>query len=167
MKIKKFMAMMIAAVALCVSFASCGDDGDDDDNKVVTPAAQTLAGEYTGVLTLSVMGSESKDTVTYEIKKIDDTHVSITTPAYGSGAMALPSITLDNISVSTTASSGVEVISASVSEVSGSIEVNGEEKAYKFSDVVIANTGNKVSVAYSLQYGKMPMAMVFSFTGEK
>lgn len=167
MKIKKFMAMMIAAVALCVSFASCGDDDDDDDNKVVTPAAQTLAGNYTGVLTLSVMGSESNDTVSYEIKKIDDTHVSMTTPAYGSGAMALPAITLNDIPVSVSSVEGVDIISASVSEISGSIVVNEQEKAYKFSDVVIKGTGKKVSIAYSLQYGKMPMAMVVSFTGDK
>lgn len=171
MKIKKFMAMMIAAVAMCVSFASCGDDDDDDDNKKdekkVISAAESLAGDYTGVMTLTVMGSASDDTLTYEIKKIDDTHVSLTTPAYGSGAMALPAITLNDIPVSVSSVDGVDIISASVSEVAGSIVVSEQEKAYKFSDVVIKGTGKKVSIAYSLQYGKMPMAMVVSFTGDK
>ncbi len=168
MKIKKFMAMMIAAVALCVSFASCGDDDDNKkDEKKVVSAAESLAGDYTGVMTLTVMGSASDDTVTYEIKKIDDTHVSLTTPAYGSGAMALPAITLNDIPVSVSSVGGVDIISASVSEISGSIVVNEQEKAYKFSDVVIKGTGKKVSIAYSLQYGKMPMSMVVSFTGDK
>ena len=170
MKIKKFMAMMIAAVALCVSFASCGDDDDEDDNKKeekkVVSAAESLAGDYTGVMTMTVMDT-SEDTLTYEIKKIDDTHVSLTIPAYGSGAMALPAITLNDIPVSVSSVEGVDIISASVSEISGSIVVNEQEKAYKFSDVVIKGTGKKVSIAYSLQYGKMPMAMVVSFTGDK
>ena len=39
--------------------------------------------------------------------------------------------------------------------------------ACRESDVVIKGTGKKVSIAYSLQYGKMPMAMVVSFTGDK
>lgn len=170
MKIKKFMAMMIAAVAMCVSFASCGDDDDDDDNKKdekkVVSAAESLAGDYTGVMTMTVMDT-SEDTLTYEIKKIDDTHVSLTIPAYGSGAMALPAITLNDIPVSVSSVEGVDIISASVSEISGSIVVNEQEKAYKFSDVVIKGTGKKVSIAYSLQYGKMPWPMVVSFTGDK
>ena len=120
-----------------------------------------------GEVTISVMGSDSKDNATYEIKAVDDTHISMTTPSSGSGAMALPSITVNNIPVSVSNSSGAEVVSASISEVSGTITVNGAEKAYTFSDVVIVNTGKKISIAYSLQYGKMPMAIVTSFTGEK
>lgn len=175
MKIKKFLAMMIAAGALSVGFASCGDDDDDDDNddngqtSTITKKslAESLAGDYTGEYSLTVSTSTSTDTVTYSIKKIDDTHVSLTTPSAGSGAMALPSITINNIPVSTSSVSGTEVISASLAEVSGTIVVNDAEKSYKFSDLVIVSTGNKVSIAYSLQYGKMPMAMVCSFKGEK
>ena len=162
MKIKKIMAMMIAAVAVCVGFASCGDDDEE-----TVAVAQTLAGIYTGELSTTVMGSESKDKATYEIKMIDDTHVSITTPAAGSGAMALPSITVNNIPVTTSVVNGSEVVSASIDKVSGTVTVNGAEKAYTFSDVVIVNSGSKVSITYSLQYGKMPVAMVSSFTGNK
>lgn len=156
------MAMMIAAVVVCVGFESCGDDDDE-----TIAVAQTLAGSYSGELSTTVMGSESKDNATYEIKKIDDTHVSMTTPAAGSGMMALPSITLDNIPVTTSNKNGSEVVSASIDKVSGSITVNGAEKSYTFSDVVIVNSGNKVSIAYSLQYGKMPVAMICSFVGNK
>lgn len=163
MKIKKIMAMMIAAVVVCVGFTSCGNDDDND----VFPAAKTIEGSYSGEVTFSVMGSDSKDSGTYEIKAVDDTHISMTTSSSGSGAMALPSITVDNIPVSVSNTSGTEVVSASIPEVSGTITVNGEEKAYTFSDVVIVNTGKKISIAYSLQYGKMPMAIVTSFTGEK
>lgn len=162
MKIRKIMAMMIAAVAVCVGFVSCGDDDEE-----TIAVAQTLAGSYSGELSTTVMGSESKDNATYEIKKIDDTHVSMTTPAAGSGMMALPSITLDNIPVTTSNKNGSEVVSASIDKVSGSITVNGAEKSYTFSDVVIVNSGNKVSIAYSLQYGKMPVAMICSFVGNK
>ena len=164
MKIRKFMAMMIAAIAVCVGFASCGDD---DDDEIVIPAAQTIAGNYTGEVTITVMGSDSKSNGTYEIKKIDDTHVSMTTPASGEGAMAMPAITVNNIPVTSSTVSGAEVVSASLAESKGTITVNDVEKAYTFSNIVIKNSGKKISIVYSLQYGKMPMTMEFSFTGEK
>lgn len=164
MKIRKFMAMMIAAVAVCVGFASCGDD---DDDEIVIPAAQTIAGNYTGEVTITVMGSDSKSNGTYEIKKIDETHVSMTTPALGEGAMAMPAITVNSIPVTTSTISGAEVISATMAEAKGTITVNGAEKAYTFSNIVIKNSGKKISIVYSLQYGKMPMTMDYSFTGEK
>ena len=163
MKIKKFMAMMIAAVTLCAGFTSCGDD--DDDNTV--PAAESLAGTYTGTLTISVMGSESTDTVSYVITKEDDTHVKMTIPAAGSGAMALPSITVDNIPVTTSTVAGVEIVSASLESASGTITVNDAEKSYTFSDIVIVGQNKTAAINYSLQYGKMPMAMVCAFTGNK
>lgn len=163
MKIRKFMAMMIAAVTLCAGFTSCGDDDEEE----IVPAAQSLAGKYTGVVTTTVMGSESKDTVEYQITKTDDSHVSFTTPAAGSGAMALPSITVNNIPVSTSTASGTEVVSATIDKTSGTLTVNGAEKSYTFNDIVIVGSGKKISIAYSLQYGKMPVAMVTSFTGEK
>jgi len=164
MKIRKFMAMMIAAVSVCVGFTSCGDD-DEDDN--IIPAAQTIEGNYTGEVVITVMGSDSKSNGTYEIKKIDETHVSMTTPALGEGAMAMPAITINSIPVTTSTISGAEVISATMAEAKGTITVNGAEKAYTFSNIVIKNSGKKISIVYSLQYGKMPMTMDYSFTGEK
>ena len=162
MKIRKFMAMMIAAIAVCVGFASCGDD-----DEIVIPTADTIAGNYTGEVTITVMRSDSKSNGTYEIKKIDDTHVSMTTPASGEGAMAMPAITVNNIPVTSSTVSGAEVVSASMAESKGTITVNDVEKAYTFSNIVIKNSGKKISIVYSLQYGKMPMTMEFSFTGEK
>ena len=164
MKIRKFMAMMIAAVSVCVGFTSCGDD---DDDEIVIPAAETIAGNYTGEVTITVMGSDSKSNGTYEIKKIDDTHVSMTTPALGEGAMAMPAITVNSIPVTTSTIYSAEVISATMAEAKGTITVNGAEKAYTFSNIVIKNSGKKISIVYSLQYGKMPMTMDYSFTGEK
>lgn len=163
MKIRKFLAMMIATVALCASFTSCGDD---DDEKTV-PAAESLAGTYTGTLSISVMGTESTDTVSYVITKEDDTHVKMTIPAAGSGMMSLPSITVDNIPVTTSTVNGAEVVSASVSTVSGTINVNGTDKSYTFNDIVIVGQNKTAAINYSLQYGKMPAAMVCAFKGTK
>ena len=131
MKIRKFMAMMIAAIAVCVGFASCGDD-----DEIVIPTAETIAGNYTGEVTITVMGS-------------------------------MPAITVNNIPVTSSTVSGAEVVSASMAESKGTITVNDVEKAYTFSNIVIKNSGKKISIVYSLQYGKMPMTMEFSFTGEK
>ena len=69
--------------------------------------------------------------------------------------------------ITTSTISGAEVISATMAEAKGTITVNGAEKAYTFSNIVIKNSGKKISIVYSLQYGKMPMTMDYSFTGEK
>lgn len=163
MKVKSFLAMMMAACAMVMSVASCDDD--DDDKSV--DAADLVAGSYTGTLTTTVMGSVSTDTVTYVVEKIDDTSVKINTPAAGSGAMALPSLSVNNLMLTETSSNGVKVYTAKTSSVSGSIVVNEQEKSYTFNDVAIAADGKTITISYSLQYGKMPVAMVTSFKGNK
>lgn len=159
MKAKSFLAMMIAAATMTMSVSSCDDD-DDDDN---TPAvAEAMAGSYNGDYVLSVMGSGDTTQVVMTINKVDDNTIQLVTPSAGSGAMALPSLTCD---LKATAGSGV--YSASAETVSGSVMVNDVEKAYSFNNVAVVVSGNTAAVTYSLQYGKMPMAMNVSFKGEK
>ena len=160
MKTKNILCA-IAAASLVVLTSSC--------NKVspVIPAAEKLAGTYSGDCSLTVMGSTSEDVCTFVIKKIDDSNISITTPEAGSGAMALPSITVENIPASKTTIDGVELNKAYVAAVSGTITVDGAEKSYNFTELNIVGDGEKVSITYNLQYGKMPMAMAFEFTGTK
>lgn len=158
---KKILVFALAATSL-FALAAC----NKDDVKTV-PAAETLAGTYNGTYTLSVMGSSNEGTADFVITKVDDNTITLTTPAAGEGAMTLPSLTTPNLSVTKTTVDGKEVIKASSGKISGSITVNGEEKAYNFTDLVIVGDGTAVSIGYSLQYGRMPMAMKFAFTGKK
>lgn len=164
MKIKNFLAMMIAAATLSVCVASCSEDDDDDNNSTTTTvsAAEAMAGTFSGDYILTVSTSSDTSNVEMTIKKIDDNTIQLVTPSAGSGAMALPTLTCD---LKATAASGV--YSASAETVSGSVMVNDVEKAYSFNNVAVVVSGNTAAVTYSLQYGKMPMAMNVSFKGEK
>lgn len=164
MKIKNFLAMMVAAATLSVCVASCSEDDDDDNNSTTTTvsAAEAMAGTFSGDYILTVSTSSDTSNVEMTIKKIDDNTIQLVTPSAGSGAMALPTLTCD---LKATAASGV--YSASAETVSGSVMVNDVEKAYSFNNVAVVVSGNTAAVTYSLQYGKMPMAMNVSFKGVK
>lgn len=163
MKVKSFLAMMMAACAMVVGTVSC-DDEDEDKSVAV---ADWVAGSYTGMVSTVVMGSTSTDTVTYIVEKKDDSSIKFTTPASGSGTMKLPSLTVDNLSLTETSLEGVKVYTAKSSSVSGLIMVDEQEKTYTFNDIAIAADGKTITISYSLQYGKMPVAMVTSFKGDK
>ena len=75
MKIKKFMTLMVAAVAIVLGVCSCGND---DDEPEVAVAAQVI-GSYTGQEIITVMGDESSNgTATYEFSKSSDTSIDMT-----------------------------------------------------------------------------------------
>lgn len=163
MKSKNFLAMMIAAATMTMSVSSCDDDDDDNNSQASTiSVAEAMAGSYNGDYVLSVMGSGDTTQVVMTINKVDDNTIQLVTPSAGSGAMALPSLTCD-----LKASASNNVYTATAESVSGSVTVNDVEKAYTFSDVAVVVSGNTAAITYSLQYGKMPMAMVVSFKGEK
>ena len=150
---------MFASVALLVGTTSCGDD---DDDKVVS-VAEAMAGEYNGDLGISVMGTEVKS---------EGTHINLTLPAAGEGAMALPSLDVKNIQTTaeteiTVGDQKVKAYTATLDSYSGSITVNGEEKAYTITNLSVAVTGNACVVTYTLKYGKMPMAMEATFQGTR
>ena len=159
---------MFASVALLVGTTSCGDD---DDDKVVS-VAEAMAGEYNGDLGISVMGTEVKSEGTFKVTKADGTHIDLTLPAAGEGAMALPSLDVKNIQTTaeteiTVGDQKVKAYTATLDSYSGSITVNGEEKAYTVTNLSVAVTSNACVVTYTLKYGKMPMAMEATFQGTR
>lgn len=164
MKIKNIMAIMIAAVSVMTVATSCGDD---EKETVATPSADAMVGTYKGDLSITVMGQASTSEANYVIAKVDDNNVSLTIPAAGSGAMAMPTLSIDKLPVEKASLDGVEICKSSLSEYSGSVTVDGVEKTYKFTDIAIVTKDNNISISYSLQYGKMPMAMVCKFVGKK
>ncbi|MBO4597013.1 MAG: hypothetical protein J5676_03930 [Bacteroidaceae bacterium] len=168
MRLKSVITMVFASVALLVGTTSCGDD---DDDKVVS-AAEAMAGEYNGELGISVMGTEVKSEGIFKVTKADGTHIDLTLPAAGEGAMALPSLDVKNIQTTaeteiTVGDQKVKAYTATLDSYSGTITVNGEEKAYTITNLSVAVTGNACVITYTLKYGKMPMAMSATFQGTK
>ena len=168
MRLKSVITMVFASVALLVGTTSCGDD---DDDKVVS-AAEAMAGEYNGELGISVMGTEVKSEGIFKVTKADGTHIDLTLPAAGEGAMALPSLDVKNIQTTaeteiTVGDQKVKAYTATLDSYSGSTTVNGEEKAYTITNLSVAVTGNACVITYTLKYGKMPMAMSATFQGTK
>ena len=74
MKMKSFMAMMVAAVALVACVCACGSDDDEPE----APLAQQVAGLYTGEEVMTVMGEDTPSTKTYAIAKSSDTSIDMT-----------------------------------------------------------------------------------------
>lgn len=160
MKIKNFMTMMIAAVAIVFGVCSCGSD---DDEPEVAVAAQ-VAGSYTGEEIMTVMGEVFNSTPTYVFTKSSDISVDMTIPASDGGSMVLPSLPVKNI---TLAKSGNTITGKLASYAGVVTNDQGVEKAYTVSDVIVIFSDKTVVVTYALKYGNMPFAFAGQFTGNR
>ena len=157
-KFKTMMAMMLALVSMCVAFSSCSSEEDD-----TVAVAKEIAGSYTSSLDMTVMGEASTyDNLTMKIEAVDDATVKVTLPACGEGMMALPALEVPAVKVS--GSNGAYAFSQE--SYAGTITVNGAEKKYT---VTLQGTfkDNTLTVNYSVQYGKMPAAMIGKFVCKK
>ena len=160
MKIKSFMTMMVAAVAIVLGVSSCGSD---DDEPEVAVAAQ-VAGSYTGQEILTVDGEPDEGSAIFEFTKSSDTSVDMTIPQYGMGMMTLPALPVKNIHL---AKSG-NTITGNLDSYAGSVtNADGAEKAYTISDVTVLFSDKTVVVTFTMKYGNMPFAFVGQFTGTK
>ena len=145
MKIKSFMLMTMAAVALVFGVSSCG--GDDDVPPVPeSPVADLLAGSYSGTETMTVSGDIDESEKVFQFTKANDTTVDMVIPAYGdAGALPLGSYT-------------------------GTVKnAKGEEKTYVVSDFMVLydSKKNDIMVTFKLKYGNMPFDFDGVFTGKK
>ena len=153
-----FAAMMVAMLTMCVAFTSCSNDDDD-----TVAAAKEIVGSYTGNLAMTVMGqASSHDNITMKIEAVDNATVKVTLPAFGEGMMALPA--LEGPAVKVSGSNGAYAFSQE--NYAGTVTVNGAEKKYT---VTLQGTlkDNTLTVKYSVQYGKMPAAMIGEFVCKK
>ena len=154
-----FAAMMVAMLTFCVFLTSCSSD----DDTVAVAAAKEIAGSYTSSLDMTVMGQASTyDNLTMKIEAVDDATVKVTLPACGEGMMALPALEVPAVKVS--GSNGAYAFSQE--NYAGTVTVNGAEKKYT---VTLQGTlkDNTLTVKYSVQYGKMPAAMIGEFVATK
>ena len=161
MKIKNFMTMMVAAVALVTFFCSCSSD--DDDEPVVAVPAQ-VAGSYTGTEVLTVMGEPDENTVTFEFKESSAQTIDMTIPSYGMDMMTLPALPVKNIILVKSGDNITGKVAKYESVVTNS---DGSEKAFTLTDLTVIFNDKTVVVTFSLKYGNMPFAFEGQFTGTK
>lgn len=157
-KFRTMMALVLAAVSLCMVTTACSDD--DDDNTKAQPAAKSVEGTYKGDMTCSVMGQESTfENMTFTVTATDDATVKVTISEFGEAPMAVPSITVEGVKVSGT--DGTYVLAET--EASG---VTSDGKNY---NVTLKGgfTNNTITINFSLKYGAMPMAMICAFSSAK
>lgn len=161
MKIKSFMAMMVAAVTIVLGMSSCSSD----DEPEVAVATQ-VAGSYTGNEIVMVMGEESSnDTKTYSFTKVSDTTIDMAIPEMGMGGMmTIPPLTVKNIPLT---KSGDAIMGKLDSFAGTVLNASGSERTFTISNITVALKDNTVVVTFSLKYGSMPMSMETTFTGTK
>ena len=160
MKIKSFMTMMVATVALVVSVSSCSSD---DDEPEVAVAAQ-VAGSYTGQEVMTVMGDVDEGTKTFVFTKATDTTVDLVIPEYGEGMMSLPALPVKSI----TLTKNGNTITGSTASYTGTVTTAaGAEKAYTITGLTVIFNDKNVVVTFSLKYGNMPFDFAGQFTGTR
>ncbi len=162
MKIKSFMTMMAAAMAVVLVTSSCSKD---DEEELEAPVATQVAGSYEGEESIVIMGDEEKETVTFEFTKASDTTLDMIIPQMGSeGPMVIPALTVKDILLTKSGS----VVTGKLASYNGKVtNAKGEEKEYFVSNVVVSFNEKTVVASFSLKYGSMPFDFVTSFTGTK
>ncbi|MDE5723326.1 MAG: calycin-like domain-containing protein, partial [Paramuribaculum sp.] len=145
-KITAFLAAMMLFGGITSVFSSCADNKDDEP---ALPAAENVAGTYTGDMTCTVMGDESVfENLTFEGNATDDATVEITLPSFGNPPMQVPQISVPDVKVS--GSDGTYTLATTNFDT----ESNGK----KISGVVQGTfADNTLDVKINLQYGNMPM----------
>ena len=156
MKIKSFILMMMAAVALVFGVSSCG--GDDDVPEA--PVAAQVAGSYTGTEVLTVSGEADESTETFVFTKATDVSVDVTLPEYGEGMMTIPALPVKGIMLTKSGNT----ITGKLDKYEGTTEAG---KAYTISNIVVSFSDKTVVMTFEMKYGNMPFGFDGQFTGNR
>ena len=160
MKIRKFLAMMVAAVSIMFGMCACGSD---DDEPEVAVAAQ-VAGSYTGEEIMTVQEEPDQSTKTFVFTKASDVTVDMLIPEYGESMMTLPALPVKGIMLTKSGNT----ITGKLAKYEGTVKTaDGSEKAYTVSDITVLFSDNTVVVTFTQKYGNMPFAFEGAFTGTK
>lgn len=158
---KKFMsiAAILVAMVSTVLFTSCGSD---DSEVTGSGAAAEVVGTYTCNGTLTVMNQNSTVTAkVYKFEKESDEAVNMTIPATGEGIMSFPELPVKGVSATKNADGAYILL---LGEFTNTIA----DKTYTIKELTgTVKADGSITLAYSLQYGKMPQAMVMNLTGSK
>ena len=170
MRIKSFMVLAMAAVALALGVCSCGSDDESEatEEKQVpeVSVAEQVVGSYTGNEVVKVMGEESSnETKIYSFDKVADTSVDMSIPEMGMGGhMSIPALLVKDIPLKKTDNTIVGGLASYAGTVTNA---DGTEKGFTITSLSILIDGNNIAVSYSLKYGNMPMSMETTFVGTK
>ena len=156
MKIKHFMMMTMAAVAIVFGVSSCGSDDDVPE----APVATQVAGSYTGTEVLTVSGEADESTETFVFTKATDVSVDVTLPEYGEGMMTIPALPVKGIMLTKSGNT----ISGKLDKYEGTTEAG---KAYTISDIVVLFSDKTVVMTFKMKYGNMPFDFDGQFTGNR
>ena len=156
MKIKSFMMMTMAAVALVFGVSSCGSDDDVPE----APVATQVAGSYTGTEVLTVSGEADESTETFVFTKATDVSVDVTLPEYGEGMMTIPALPVKGIMLTKSGNT----ISGKLDKFEGTTEAG---KAYTISDIVVLFSDKTVVMTFKMKYGNMPFDFDGQFMGNR
>ena len=167
MKLKKIIAVLALAFLLMPAFVSCDKENDDNGEPAV---ADAILGTYTGSLGYSVMGFVPGDIEgTYELKILSDPNeddevtvvlpaCSFTPPIPQATSFTIPSLTIKEVDVR--ANGNVYTLS----EDDITFEDNGTVYTCKLTGKI---AGKDAKIDYTVRPGRMPMDIVFTFTGTK
>ena len=165
MKRNFFLSVATLATVMTMTVTSCSSSDDDDNNGAGSSAtAEQVVGTYVGeTMSIALAGQGDMDPLenaTFKLEKVDDSHVNITLPAFGSAPMALPSITVKNLAV--TESNGTY----SIPETSFDQTLeNG--KGISKSAIKATIKDGKMQITFVLKYGNMPFVMNCSSNATK
>lgn len=161
MKLYRLLTAILAAVLFMPVFTSC--DKDDDPS-----VADPIIGTYSGSLGYFVSGYDPGNIDgEYELKILKDNsdHDDIVmilpecsfTPPIGQGILlTIPSLTVHDVDVTGNEDKYI------ISEDDFEIDLNGSKYTGKIYGTV---TGKNADIKYTIRPGRMPMDIVFTFTG--
>lgn len=155
-KVKTILATLLLLAGVTPVITSCSDDNKEPES----PAAQSVAGSYTDMMTCTVAGSESEfENLTFTLTPTDDYTVTVVTPSFGNPPMKMPQITV----------SGVKVTGTDGSYTLAPTEFNGTTDSGKAYSGTLRGSfeNNTLKIDFQLNYGAMPMPLICSFESKK
>ncbi len=127
--------------------------------ETASPASE-IAGEYKGIMDMSVMGSsQGTSEMTLNLTEAEDGTVTISVPAMGEGAMSMGSFDITGVAVSKSEDGTCTLSLESFETLAGSTNLKGSNLTGTVSD-------KKLNMTMGIQPGAMPFAITFTFTPE-
>ncbi|MDE6294573.1 MAG: calycin-like domain-containing protein [Muribaculaceae bacterium] len=160
--LKLFFAIMLISVGLTSVLTSCSDKEKDEPNVPASSVAYKVAGTYTGDMDCTVMNTDFEfEDLEVTVVSTDESTVEINIPSCGPAEMhmQMPALKIPGVKVSV--DNGVYTLATT--EFSKKTE---DGKLYT-GKIHGSYEKNELTVSYELNYGTMPLPLMFSYTGVK
>lgn len=147
MNLKKCLTMLLIAILAI----ACKKENEEPEN-----FAKIIEGSYNGSIVMSVSGNEmSTSDATVKLTALSDGSISVILPKAGEGAMSLPELTVNNVSVTSSDNSTYVLNETSINQDIYTGTLSGSVK------------DGQIEILYAIKPGAMPMSIDFKFTGSK